>query len=135
MPLRNFFCIFSDDLPASRDWYVDRLGYATGFDSDWFVSLQAPENAAVEIAIMERNSDLVPDAFRKTVGGGMLTIVVDDVDRVYVAMNTASDRIIEPPRDLFYGQRRMLVQDLNGILVDVSSQCDPDPDWMASLQR
>lgn len=135
MPSRNFYCIFSDDLPGGRDWYVDRFAYRIAFDSDWFVNLQAPENAAVEIALMDRNSDLVPDTFRKIVGGGMLTIVVDNVDRIYDTMRAAGDRIVEPPRDLFYGQRRMLVQDPNGVLVDVSSQCDPDPDWLASLQR
>lgn len=135
MPSRNFYCIFSDDLASSRDWFVDRLGYRAGFDSDWFVNLQAADNAAVEIAIMDRSHELVPDQFRQAASGGMLTIVVDDVDSVHQAMKARGDHVIEPPRDLFYGQRRMLVQDPNGVLIDVSSQCDPDPDWLASLRQ
>lgn len=131
---RNFYCIFSDDLAASRDWYVGQFGYRVGFDSDWFVNLQAPENAAVEIAIMSRTHDLVPDQFRQSAAGGMLTIVVDDVDRIHQAMMASGESIVEHPRDLFYGQRRMLVLDPSGVLVDVSSQCDPDPEWMASLR-
>ena len=41
--------------------------------------------------------------------------------------------MIEPPTDLFYGQRRMLVVDPDGQILDVSSECPPDPDWVASM--
>lgn len=42
MVSRAFFSVFSDDLPASHDWYVELLGYEVDFDSDWFVQLRAP---------------------------------------------------------------------------------------------
>lgn len=64
----------------------------------------------------------------------MLTVVVDDVDTVHARARAAGIEIVEPPTDLFYGQRRMLVTDPNGLLVDVSSECPPDPDWLASLE-
>lgn len=130
---RNFFSVLSDDLAASRDWYVDRFGYRVNFDSDWFVHLQAPSADAVELGIMDRHGELVPQAFRQAPAGGILTIVVADVDAIHGKM--AGDTVIEPPRDLFYGQRRMLVVDPNGLLIDVSAACDPDPEWMASLAQ
>lgn len=43
--------------------------------------------------------------------------------------------IVEPPRDLFYGQRRVLVRDPAGTLVGVSSECAPDPTWMARVKQ
>jgi uncharacterized glyoxalase superfamily protein PhnB len=71
--------------------------------------------------------------FRAAPTGGMLTLVVDDVDAVHARAQEAGIEIVEPPTDLFYGQRRMLVTDPNGLLVDISSECPPDPDWLASL--
>ena len=63
----------------------------------------------------------------------MLTIVVDDVDALHRQAVDRGLEVVESPRDLFYGQRRMLLVDPNGLLVDVSSECPPDPDWLASL--
>lgn len=134
MVSRNFFCVFTDDLRVTRDWYVNLLGYLVDFDSEWFVHLRAPDNDLIELGIMLRHNELIPASCRTQAGGGMLTVVVDDVDASYRRAMTAGARIIEPPRDLFYGQRRLLVRDPNGVLVDISSPCDPDPDWLASLQ-
>lgn len=94
------------------------------FDSDWFVNLQAPENDAVELGILQRDHELVPERFRNAAGGGMLTIVVDNVDAVYERARARGEEIVEAPRDWFYGQRRMLLVDPNGMLVDVSSECE-----------
>lgn len=131
---RNFYCVLSDDLAGTRDWYVNLLGYVADFDSDWFVHLHAPQNEQMELGIMSRQSELVPPAQRARPVGGMLTVVVEDVDDLYRRAIGGGYQVIEPPRDLFYGQRRMLVKDPNGMLVDISSPCDPDPEWLASLQ-
>ncbi len=131
---RNFYCVLSDDLRATRDWYVNLLGYVADFDSDWFVHLQAPGQEQVELGIMARSSELIPQAHRARPVGGMLTVVVDDVDDLYRRAIGGGYQVLEPPRDLFYGQRRMLAKDPNGMLVDISSPCEPDPQWLASLQ-
>ncbi len=126
--------MLSDDLPRSRDWYVDRLGYQVDFDSDWFVQLRSTSTAAVELGILKRDHELVPPAFRTARTGVMLTVVVPDVDEVHRRAVDKGDTIIESPRDLFYGQRRCLILDPEGMLVDVSSECEPDPAWLASLR-
>ena len=125
--------LFTDDLERSRDWYVDRLGYKVDFDSDWFVQLRSPKNEAVELGLLKRGHELVPESYRAATAGVMLTVVVDDVEVVHRRAVDRGDRIVEEPRDLFYGQRRMLVLDPGGMLVDVSSECAPDPQWLASL--
>lgn len=135
MPIqRAFASIFSDDLPATRDFYVSLLGWKVQFDSEWFTHLQAPEASAVELGILKRDHDIVPEAFRDAPRGTMITVVVDDVDAVFAEANRRGLAIVEPPRDLFYGQRRMLLTDPAGTLVDVSSECPPSEEFLASLQ-
>ena len=133
MPARNFYSVLSDDLAATRDWYVSLFGYRVEFDSDWFVHLQSTDRPDVELGILARDHEIVPASVRERPSGGMLTIVVDDVDAVHRQAVDRGLEVVESPRDLFYGQRRMLLVDPNGLLVDVSSECPPDPDWLASL--
>lgn len=133
MPSRNFYSVLSDDLVATRDWFVSLFGYRVEFDSDWFVHLQSVDHADVEVGILAHDHDIVPTPVRGQPSGGMLTIVVEDVDAVHRQAVDRGLEVVESPRDLFYGQRRMLLVDPNGLMVDVSSECPPDPDWLASL--
>lgn len=131
MPQRSFYSVFSTDLPRARDWYVSLFGFRIEFESDWFIHLQDVANPSLEVGIIDRAHEIVPEQFRAGHAGGMLTLVVADVDELHRTAVAADVAIVEEPRDLFYGQRRMLVTDPDGLLVDVSSECPADPAWMA----
>ena len=133
MPSRSFFSVVSEDLPATRRWFVDLLDYTVEFDSDWFVHLQDAVKPDLEVGVLARDHEIVPEQLRAAPRGGLLTVVVDDVDAVHERAIALGVEVLEPPRDLFYGQRRMLVVDPNGLVVDVSSECEPDPEWLASM--
>ena len=133
MPQRSFYSIFSTDPARSADWYVSLFGYEPVFESDWFIHLQDPSNESLELGIMDCDNEIVPERFRAAPAGGLFTIVVDDVDGLHQRATDTSVEVIEPPRNLFYGQRRMLLADPDGQLVDVSTECEPDPDWVATL--
>lgn len=133
MTLRSFYSVLSDDLAESKDWFVGLFDYQVEFDSDWFVHLQPPGTPGVELGILLRSHEIVPEMVGGDQTGGILTIVVEDVDGFHQKVVSRGVPVIEPPRDLFYGQRRMLIKDPNGLMIDVSSDCEPDPEWLASL--
>lgn len=130
---RAFVSVFSDRLAATRDFYVSLFGWRVAFDSDWFVHLQAPDHASIELGIIRRDHAIVPATFAAAPAGMMVTIVVPDVDAVHRTVQERGIEIVEPPRDLFYGQRRMVLRDPDGTLVDVSSECPPSPEFLASF--
>lgn len=134
---RGFPVVMTDALHSARDFYLGLLGFRVAFDSDWFVHLQAPDASGVELGLMKSDHDLIPDAFRmtqrETPRGVMVTLVVGDVDAVHERAKSMGVPIVEPPRDLFYGQRRMLVSDPDGTLLDISSECEPSAEFLASL--
>jgi len=130
-PTRCFFTVLASDLDATRAFYVDALGFRSTFTSDWFVNLAVPNAPGLELGILRRDHELVPP---DATSGGMLTVVVPNVDEVHAALHTAGHPIVEPPTNQFYGQRRMLVRDPAGTLVDISSECPPDPKWMARVR-
>lgn len=112
--------ICSDDLPSTKAFYTKLFDFEVDFDSGWFVHLISKDKQ-LELGIMDRNSDLVPEAFRTLPAGFYLTFVVPDVDEVHSLAVSEGMDIVQPPADTFYGQRRMLLKDPNGALVDVSS--------------
>ena len=130
---RAFYCIYTESVEPTAAFYVEHFGFRQEFTSDWFIHLQAPHDANIELGIMRIDHDIVPPRFRGPPRSGMLTLVVDDVDAVHARFQREERPIHEAPRDLFYGQRRMLTEDPAGTLLDVSSECAPSPEFIASL--
>ena len=118
--------ICADDLAASRDFYVQLLGFAINYDSDWYVQLRGPSPQELEFGIIKRNHELVPKSFQTTPSGMYVTFVVPNVDELYQKAMTMGARIIQEPRNEFYGQRRFLVLDPGGCLIDVCSPWSED---------
>ncbi|MEM9092795.1 MAG: VOC family protein [Cyanobacteria bacterium P01_F01_bin.53] len=113
--------ICSDDLPSSKNFYVDLLGLNVKYDSDWYVQLCSPENSEIEYGIIKRDHELVPAQYQQNPTGMYVTFVVADVDSVYQKAVDMGLPIIQEPRNEFYGQRRFLTQDPNGCLIDICS--------------
>ncbi|MGI9612278.1 MAG: VOC family protein [Acidimicrobiales bacterium] len=135
MITRAFPNIVASSLPATKAWYVELLGWATEFDSDWFVHLKAPDVPGVELGIIDAGHEIVPQGLEPGSQGTLLTVVVDDVDETHDRAKGLGYEVVEEPRDLFYGQRRMILRDPAGTLVDVSSECEPSQAFLASLSQ
>lgn len=112
--------ICSDNLAKSRDFYANLFDFKVDYDSDWFVHLISKDRN-LELGIIQRTNDIVPAAFRHTPQGFYVTFVVDNADDVFHIAKEANFAIVSPPEDTFYGQRRLLLKDPDGALVDVSS--------------
>lgn len=130
---RGFPNILSDNLAATKKWYVDLLGWVTEFDSDWFVHLKSPAADGVELGILAADHALIPSGANLAAGGTLLTFVVDDVDEMHERARGLGCAIVEAPTDQFYGQRRMVLADPMGTLVDISSECPPSADFLATI--
>jgi len=135
MIARGFPNIIATNLPETKAWYVELLGWATEFDSDWFVHLNAPDAPGVELGIIAEGHEIVPQSLAQGPSSMLLTIVVDDVDHTHAQAERLGYDIVETPRDLFYGQRRMILRDPAGTLVDVSSECEPSAAFIESLSH
>jgi catechol 2,3-dioxygenase-like lactoylglutathione lyase family enzyme len=112
--------ICSDQLEKSKDFYVGLFDFEVAFDSDWFVQLVSKEKH-LELGIISRTHDLVPPDDQQPPTGFYLTFVVEDADTVFRQAQAAGYTVVQAPQDTFYGQRRMLLRDPDGALVDVSS--------------
>ena len=112
--------ICSDNLAESRDFYVTLFDFNVDYDSDWFVHLISKDKQ-LELGIISRTSEIVPKGFQNGPKGFYITFVVESADAVYEIAKKNGLEIMAEPEDTFYGQRRLLLKDPNGALVDVSS--------------
>ncbi len=112
--------ICSDKLPETRDFYTKLFDFEISYDSDWFVHLMSKDKQ-LELGIIDRTNEIVPQNFQQNPQGFYITFVVDSADAIFEIAQAESFEIVSEPSDTFYGQRRLLLKDPNGALVDVSS--------------
>lgn len=118
---RSFTNILTEEVAATAAFYQEILGFEPRFSADWFVNLADPENPALELGILKQSSEIVPARAQRAPAGVILTFVVDDCDAVYERARAQNANIVEAPREMPYGQRRMVLRDPAGTFVDISS--------------
>lgn len=118
---RCFTNILSERVSETASWYQDLLGMRRHFDSDWFVILTHDDLPGTELGILQRDHEIVPASIRREPAGVLVTFVVDDCDAAHRRAVDMNAEILEGPSDMSYGQRRTLLRDPDGTIVDVSS--------------
>ena len=122
MPIVNRILtnICSDKLIESKQFYTKLFDFDINYDSEWFIHLISKDKK-LELGIIDRSNEIVPQGFQKNPQGFYITFVVDNVDELFSIAEAQKYEIVSPPQDTFYGQRRLLLKDPNGALVDISS--------------
>lgn len=131
-PASVYPVLCTDRIEQSRDFYVDRLGFETTFEADWYVSLRSPGSRPFELALIAHDHPTLPSAYRRPVQGLLVNIEVDDVDAEW--KRVVVDGGVTPElelRDEPFGQRHFIVADPNGILVDVITPIEPSAEFAA----
>ncbi len=115
------------NLSESKTFYLQLFDLELAFDSDWFVQL-ANADRSIELGLIDKNHELVPSTYQGPAGAVYLTWVIEDVDQMYEQVKNMGAEVVAAPADTFYGQRRMLIKDPDGILLDLSSLMATRPD-------
>lgn len=120
-------------LGAVRDFYVRHFGFEVVFEASWFIYLtgQGPEGTrGATIAFMHPDHPSSPPGPEAFDGRGMIvTMEVADVDAVHAHLAAEGVPVVYGPVSEDWGQRRFMVRDPAGLLVDVVEQTDPAPGY------
>ncbi len=121
--------ICSLNLVESKEFYVSLLGFKTIFEIDWYIQLQSPSLDPIQIAFVDINHPSVPQGYQKTPQGVVVTVEMDDVDKAYQKALDLNLPVIVELCDEEWGQRHFMVEDPNGLLVDVYSMIEPTAEF------
>jgi len=123
--------ICTDDVAASRDFYVALFGFRVAFEIEWYVQLQSPADPHLQLAFVRRGHDSVPAGFGEAAPRGVLvTVETEDVDAVHARARELRVEVVYALRDEAWGQRHFMAKDPNGLLVDVVQLIPPAPEFL-----
>lgn len=118
---RTFTNILCENPARTAEFYERLLGMKRHADFGWFIILAHENMPGLEFGLLDRNHETVPNDLAAAPTGVIVTFVVEDVEPYFVTARDMGAKIVQEPTDLFYGQRRLLLRDPEGTVIDVSS--------------
>jgi catechol 2,3-dioxygenase-like lactoylglutathione lyase family enzyme len=124
--MTSLFPVVCTDVPAAcRDFYLALLDMKVVFENDWYVQLQHPEDARIQIAFVARGHASVPEGYRDLPRGVLVTFEGDDVDAIHARASELRLPLVLSLRDEDWGQRHFITRDPSGLLVDIVQMIAP----------
>lgn len=119
--------ITAPDIGAQRAFYRRHFAAEVAFEADWFVYLVLPmADGARSLAFMTPDHPSRPPGPEPFDGKGMiLTVQVEDAAAAFAALREGGAEITYPLADEPWGQRRFMLRDPAGVLIDVVEQIEP----------
>ena len=118
---RAFANVLSGDVEQTARFYQALLGMKRVGDFGWFVVLSHDEMPDLEFGILANDHDTVPEGINLVPGGTIFTFVVPDLDQVVEMATKLQADVVQEATDMPYGQRRLMLRDPDGNVIDISS--------------
>jgi catechol 2,3-dioxygenase-like lactoylglutathione lyase family enzyme len=132
MQINSFYpVLMTNQIAATRDFYVQHFGFQVVFEANWYVSLKSADGR-YELAFVARDHETVVPAYQKPVQGLLLNMEVADADAEFARLITRGGLPLR--RELLtedFGQRHFATSDPNGVLIDVIQVVLPSGDYAA----
>lgn len=115
------------DVPGAAAFFGRHFGFQPLFQSDWYVHLQSAADLSVNLAVLQSGHATIPGPARDALAGGVLmTFEVEDVDAECARLVAEGLSVLQPLRDEVFGQRHVILQGPDGVLIDVVRPIPPD---------
>lgn len=107
--------IRAEDPVATRDFFVDVLGFEVVMDLGWVATVASPDQPAAQVTIVANEDPAAPG----------ISVEVDDVDGAHRDAVAGGLEVIYPLRDEPWGVRRFMVREPGGTTINVLAHRDP----------
>ena len=123
-------------LEESRDFFVKFFGMSLVFEASWVVMLARTEGGPIVLGLMTADHPSNPPGPEIFAGRGMiLTLQVEDASKAFADVQKLGASVTYGLKAEPRGQRRFMVRDPSGLLVDVVEQIDPAPGFWEKYMR
>ncbi|WP_433013429.1 VOC family protein [Kribbella sp. CA-294648] len=114
-----------DDVAASREFFVNHLGYQERAAAEGFASLTRDD--AVDIVLLQRGIEVLPPEQRDQRAAGLiLAFTVDTLDAEDKRLRDEGVPITMPLREEPWGERLFQITDPNGIIIQFVEWTTPN---------
>lgn len=109
--------VHTDDLPGTRAFYEDLLGFRVAMEEDGLLMLVSPSEPTTQVIVVWASDTAMDPAGRALT----MSVEVEDVTAAYAAAQDRGLEIVRPLTDEPWGIRRFFVREPSGALVNVAS--------------
>ena len=129
MAISDTYPLFTvSHLERSREFFVSVFGMQVVFEASWVAMLSHVEGGSISLGLMSSDHPSSPPGPEVFDGRGLIfTLQVDDARLLNDRLVAAGAPITYPLTDAPWGQRRFMVTDPSGIVVDIVQQIEPAP--------
>lgn len=96
---------------ATRDFFVDLLGFEVAMDLGWVATVVSPENRTAQVNVIGNDDPSAPG----------ISVEVADADAVHAKALAGGYEIVYAIRDEPWGVRRFMLREPGGAVVNVVS--------------
>lgn len=130
MKVRDLYpLVTTPKLAEVRDFYTQHFQFDVLFEASWFLYLAGPAEEGTRgatLAFMHPDHPSNPPGPESFNGRGMiLTVEVSNAQEAFDRLRLTGALIVHPLTDEDWGQRRFMIRDPAGVLVDVVEQIEP----------
>ncbi|MGL4489843.1 MAG: VOC family protein [Rhizobiaceae bacterium] len=127
--------ILTHDVDLTSKFYVTHFRFKALFESEWYVHLQSLEDTRVNLGIVDKNHETIPEPARGKTGGFILNFEVEDPDAIYLECKSSGLPMLRELQDEAFGQRHFITADPNGVLIDVIKPIPPSAEFLEMYQK
>tara|TARA_R110002050_G_scaffold171581_1_gene303647 strand:+ start:64 stop:420 length:357 start_codon:yes stop_codon:yes gene_type:complete len=106
--------IYSNNIEASKEFYINFLGMELVMDMEWILTFASKENETAQISIFNNENKVPIDN-----AAIFLSIEVSDIDMYYKKAKEQDIEIVYPITNESWGVRRFFVKDPNGATINL----------------
>ena len=112
--------ICAENFAQTVNFYEDHFNYVSVLEMEGFVIMKREGYKEMHLSIIDKNHEQIPAAYRKAAQGMILSMPVADVRKAYQELYWDGLELLDEPKDAPCGRLHFMVEDPNGILIDVS---------------
>ncbi len=113
-------CLLVKNLTTSRDFYETKLGLTVSLTDIGFVEYKLGETP---LALFEKTpaTAMFPAKYMNPVGGAVIALKVDNVEKTCQELNAKDIKIFEGPKNTSWGQTVAYLHDPDGHIIELTS--------------
>lgn len=124
MSTKYYPIVMTADLRESINFYEDFFDFAPEIEMDCFAVLQHSKHKDIRLGLIAHNHHSLPDTHQKAAQGLIINFPVEDVNKAYKNLYMEGLEIKQEPALAPCGRRHFMIQDPNGVLIDVMEEND-----------
>jgi len=134
-PNSSFPVLIVKNLDSAKIFYVSNLGFNIAFQNEWYIHLVS--DSGIQVAFMLPKQPTQPEIFQKHYNGSGLifSLEVDNADEAYAYAMDNSLNIVLSLRSEEWGQRHFVLEDPNGVYVDVVQATEPTEEYQSGYEN